>query len=81
MVTLPMVRYGPLSCDFRLAPTNDGASMDEGALTQVNVNADIVHYKLNHLVVHEIQVTSCGLNFPAPDRITPARAAAYIWSW
>jgi len=27
------------------------------------------------------QVTSCGINFPAPDRLTPARAAAHIWSW
>lgn len=27
------------------------------------------------------QVTACGLNFPAPDTLTPDRAAAHLWSW
>ncbi|GAX74847.1 hypothetical protein CEUSTIGMA_g2293.t1 [Chlamydomonas eustigma] len=27
------------------------------------------------------QITSCGVNYPAPDLLTPERAAAHIWSW
>lgn len=27
------------------------------------------------------EVTRCGLNSPSPDSLTPARAAATIWSW
>lgn len=26
-------------------------------------------------------VTSCGLNMPSPDLLTPERAAAFIWTW
>ncbi len=27
------------------------------------------------------EVTRCGLNSPSPDSLTPARAAATIWTW
>jgi hypothetical protein len=26
-------------------------------------------------------VTRCGLNMPSPDLLTPARAAAHVWTW
>ena len=32
------LRYGPLSCDFRIAPTNQGASMDNEDLAQVGMS-------------------------------------------
>lgn len=27
------------------------------------------------------EVSRCGLNSPSPDSLTPARAAATIWTW
>ncbi|GMH38746.1 hypothetical protein BSKO_06630 [Bryopsis sp. KO-2023] len=27
------------------------------------------------------KILNCGINFPSPDRLTPQRAAAAIWSW
>ena len=47
------LRYGPLSCDFRLAPTNQGASMDDEDLAQVgdhlSVLVDHTRFALSHM--------------------------------
>lgn len=48
------------------------------------MNCDFIWGASNEPLLDEVslpEVSRCGLNSPSPDSLTPARAAATIWTW
>ena len=48
------------------------------------LNCDLTWKQDNDPVLDEVNiplVTSCGLNMPSPDTVSPLRAAAGVWTW
>ena len=82
--------YGAPDCVLKLRRGDE--DLFTGSLVRVSsceleygpLNCDFVWRKGNNPVFDEANlpgVLDCGLNIPSPDLLTPARAAAAVWTW